>query len=137
MAANLGNRIERITLSSDGTEATNVETLFELVGMFPLDVIASRAIDPFPGTIWVADHRADTIIVFEPAAPPACAQPVSSGAQPVATDCLFILRAAVGSETCSPECICAPTGTLPAKATDALLCLQVTVGIDLVLACPC
>ena len=68
----------------------------------------------------------------------ACSQPVSSGPSPVATDCLFILQAAVGSQTCSPECVCAPTGTRPVKATDALLCLRHSVGDDAVpLQCPC
>ena len=67
----------------------------------------------------------------------ACSQPVTSGPTPVATDCLFILQAVVGSQTCSPECICAPTGTLPPKATDALLCLKVSVGENIPLQCPC
>ena len=68
----------------------------------------------------------------------ACSQPVSSGPTPVATDCLFILQAAVGTQTCSPECVCAPTGTLPVKATDALLCLRHSVGDESVpLQCPC
>jgi len=68
----------------------------------------------------------------------ACSQPVTSGPAPVATDCLFILQAAVGSQTCSPECICAPTGTVPAKATDALLCLKHSVGDTTIpLQCPC
>lgn len=66
-----------------------------------------------------------------------CSQPVSSGAAPVSTDCLYILQAAVSLQTCSPECICAPTGTLPVKATDALLCLNVAVGVNLPLNCPC
>lgn len=71
-------------------------------------------------------------------APPACSQPVSAGSAPVATDCLFILQAAVGTQICSSECVCAPTGTLPAKATDALLCLRHSVGDDSVpLQCPC
>jgi len=43
----------------------------------------------------------------------------------------------VGARTCSPECICAPTGTLPTKATDALLCLSVATGQPLALNCPC
>src|SRR5439155_1668236 len=42
-----------------------------------------------------------------------CAQPVSSGSDPVATDCLFILRAAVGTTTCTNPCICEPRGTSP------------------------
>ena len=66
-----------------------------------------------------------------------CSQPLSDGATPVATDCLYILNAAVSLVTCSPQCICAPTGTLPVKATDALLCLNVSVGINLPLNCPC
>jgi hypothetical protein len=68
---------------------------------------------------------------------PICSQPASTGAAPTATDCLFILKAAVGLATCDPECICAPTGSLPAKASDALLCLNVAVGAPLVLNCPC
>jgi len=66
-----------------------------------------------------------------------CSQPVTTGAGPTATDCLYILRAAVGTRTCSPECICAPKGTLPTKATDALLCLRKAVGQDVTLSCPC
>ena len=66
-----------------------------------------------------------------------CAQPVSSGPTPVSSDCLYILQAAVGLVSCTPECTCAPTGTLPAKATDALLCLNVAVGIDRPINCPC
>jgi len=66
-----------------------------------------------------------------------CSQPASSGAVPVATDCLFILNSAVGLQACTPECICAPTGTLPAKATDALLCLNAAVGTPVALNCPC
>jgi hypothetical protein len=66
-----------------------------------------------------------------------CSQPVSAGANPVSSDCLYILRVAVGLLSCSPECVCAPTGSLPSKATDALLCLSVAVGIGATLDCPC
>ena len=68
---------------------------------------------------------------------PRCAQPKSAGPKPLASDCLFILRVAVGQLTCSPACQCAPNGTLPAKASDALLCLRSATGQDVVLACPC
>jgi hypothetical protein len=71
------------------------------------------------------------------AAQGACSQPVTNGARPTATDCLFILKAAVGSEVCSPECICAPKGSLPITATDALVCLKFAVGQPVELACPC
>ncbi len=66
-----------------------------------------------------------------------CAQPVSNGDGPVATDCLYILRAAVGLESCSPECICAVRGTVPAVASDALSCLVMAVGGPDTRACPC
>ena len=66
-----------------------------------------------------------------------CAQPLSTGANPTASDCLFILKAAVGTEVCQPECVCAPSGTLPVKATDALLCLNAAVGAPVPLNCPC
>ena len=65
-----------------------------------------------------------------------CSQPISTGASPVASDCLFILRAAVGGETCDDPCICAPKGSLPTTATDALVCLFEAVGTA-DMACPC
>lgn len=80
-------------------------------------------------------------LIALPAAPigatttPACSQPVSTGAMPVASDCLFILNAAVGLQTCG--CECDPSGDSKTTATDALTCLNVAVGVDLPLACPC
>lgn len=68
---------------------------------------------------------------------PRCAQPVTSGDKPLASDCLFILRSAVGLQACSPVCACAPKGSLPVKVTDALLCLQSATGQAIALACPC
>ena len=67
-----------------------------------------------------------------------CGQPVSNGAGPVATDCLFILRAAVATSTCDPVCICDlnATGGNP-NATDALTCLNVSVGTPGLLNCDC
>jgi hypothetical protein len=32
-------------------------------------------------------------------------QPVSAGAGPVATDCLYILRVAVDLDSCTPDCM--------------------------------
>jgi len=66
-----------------------------------------------------------------------CSQPSSSGSKPTASDCLYILNVAVGLLTCSPECICAPKGSLPPAATDALVCLQVAVNQPVALDCPC
>jgi hypothetical protein len=66
-----------------------------------------------------------------------CAQPVSTGPTPVATDCLYLLNAAVGLAACTPECLCAPKGALPVLATDTLVCLTAAVGGDVELRCPC
>jgi hypothetical protein len=67
-----------------------------------------------------------------------CGQPVSNGASPTATDCLFILRAAVGSSTCDPTCICDLNGNGGSpNATDALTCLNVAVGNPSLLNCIC
>jgi len=68
---------------------------------------------------------------------PLCSRPVTTGDKPVTSDCLFILRTAVGLQICSPECACAPTGSLPIKATDALLCLKSATGQSVTLDCPC
>jgi len=68
---------------------------------------------------------------------PICSQPSSTGSNPTASDCLFILKAAVGLLTCDPECICAPSGSLPITASDALICLNKAVGVDVTLDCPC
>jgi hypothetical protein len=66
-----------------------------------------------------------------------CAQPLTSGASATASDCLFILRAAIGTVTCSPACVCAPGGSLPVAATDALVCLKGATGQDVGFDCPC
>jgi len=65
-----------------------------------------------------------------------CAQPLSNGALPNATDCLYILQAAVFIRTCDPACECAPKGALPPSATDALICLKAATGQPVTLNCP-
>lgn len=67
-----------------------------------------------------------------------CGQPVSNTPAPTATDCLFILRAAVGTSTCDPTCICDlnASGGNP-NASDALICLNVSVGVTGLLNCDC
>jgi hypothetical protein len=68
---------------------------------------------------------------------PRCSQPVTSGANPTASDCLFILKTAVGSETCSPACICDVNSSANVTASDALTCLKKAVGQSVTLDCPC
>jgi hypothetical protein len=64
-----------------------------------------------------------------------CGQPVSTGDSPKASDCLHVLRTAVGAAECG--CICDTNGSGGVLASDALLCLGVAVGQPLLLACDC
>jgi len=69
LTASLDNQIYRIQLNASGSAASSVTALFSSVGTAgsdPLDVYASKATDPFPGTIWVAEHAAGEIVVYEP-----------------------------------------------------------------------
>ena len=66
-----------------------------------------------------------------------CGQPVSNGDKPVATDCLFILQAAVGAQTCDPVCVCDLNNAQAITATDALACLNSSVGTPGLLNCVC
>jgi hypothetical protein len=67
-----------------------------------------------------------------------CGQPQSNGPNPVASDCLFILNAAVQVTTCNPVCICDVNGsTGNPNATDALVCLNAAVGVPDLLNCDC
>jgi hypothetical protein len=52
-----------------------------------------------------------------------------------ATDALFILRAAVGSEVCD-VCVCDADGSGLVAATDALVALRAATGQQVTLACP-
>jgi hypothetical protein len=67
-----------------------------------------------------------------------CAQPVSTAANPLASDCLFILRVAVSLQACTPQdCVCDPTGDGSTTASDALTCLRKAIGEPIALLCPC
>ena len=67
-----------------------------------------------------------------------CSQPVSTGANPLASDCLFILRVAVNLQACTPQaCVCDPTGNGSTTASDALTCLKKALGESIILLCPC
>ena len=140
------------SLDSDGDGTSNIDEIETDAGFFPgwtcetytnaVDPISNLAdlVDPIdPGCDGVTTTTSTTVTVTSTTLPgdEQCSQPLSSGPDPVATDCLYILNVAVHLQTCSPECICAPTGTLPVKATDALLCLNASVGINVELNCPC
>ncbi len=58
-----------------------------------------------------------------------CARPVSTGSNPTASDCLFILRVSVGIGDCPvADCLCDADGSGATTATDALVCLRRAVG---------
>jgi hypothetical protein len=64
-----------------------------------------------------------------------CAQPLSAGATPTATDALFILNVAVGLGSCEP-CVCDTDDSGSVTATDALKTLNGAVGVSVNLTCP-
>lgn len=89
----------------------------------------------FAAAVLVAALLASPVPVF--AGLGDCAQPLTTGAGPAASDCLFILRSAVGSSTCDPQCVCDANAADLITATDALLCLRKAVGQDVALLCDC
>jgi len=118
---------------SDADGATNLSEINNATGFMPGYTCAT-----YTATTNAPAALIDYVDPANPGcAPVICAQPVSTGSKPTASDCLFILQAAVGVTTCSPECACAPTGSLPITATDALLCLANAVGTSTSLSCPC
>jgi hypothetical protein len=64
-----------------------------------------------------------------------CGQPSSTGDSPVATDALFVLRAAVGLASCD-VCLCDPDDSGLVVASDALTVLKFAIGQPVALACP-
>lgn len=65
-----------------------------------------------------------------------CGKPTdSAGANPLAKDALFTLRAAVGQGSCVPE-VCDVDDNGKVLASDALRILRRAVGQDIALACP-
>jgi hypothetical protein len=63
-----------------------------------------------------------------------CGQPLSTGSGPSASDALFVLRAAIGLDTCD-ACVCDVDATGTVTAGDALLVLKRAVGENIAMAC--
>lgn len=66
LTAGWDNLISRIQLNDAGTRFVSKSTLFSSVGTRPLDITTQGGAAAFPGTIWVADHSASNIVVYEP-----------------------------------------------------------------------
>lgn len=64
-----------------------------------------------------------------------CAQPSTDGAEPKASDCVYVLKSAVGLLPCA-LCVCDVNGSTGLSAADALLCLKRAVGQAVTLKCP-
>jgi glucose/arabinose dehydrogenase len=60
------NLVYRVEMNAAGDAVVSATSLFSNVGKKPLDVTTQGDTAVFPGTIWVADHLAGTIVVFEP-----------------------------------------------------------------------
>jgi hypothetical protein len=67
LTASFNETIYRLKLNSAGDSVALKEALFQNFGSNPLDVTAQGDNDPFPGTVWSANHGADDVTVFEPA----------------------------------------------------------------------
>ncbi len=67
LATSFDNQIWRIQLNGAGTAVASATPLFASVGSEPLDVTTQGDNAVFPGTVWVAEHALDSIIVYEPA----------------------------------------------------------------------
>lgn len=65
----------------------------------------------------------------------ACGRPSTRKSTPLASDALFVLKAAVGSQACN-KCECDVNNDGSISATDGLRTLKAAVGQDFVLACP-
>lgn len=64
-----------------------------------------------------------------------CGQPLSTGGTPTSADALFILKTAVGSETCA-LCVCDVNSSGTNTTADALIVLRKAVGQNMTLTCP-
>ena len=66
LTVTFGNVLHQLRLNEAGTAVVSNTKLFSSVGGIPLDVTAQADWQRFPGTIWVADFQAKSIVVFEP-----------------------------------------------------------------------
>jgi hypothetical protein len=74
------------------------------------------------------------VSVPAPARAAKCGQPLSNGAQPTATDALYILRSSVGTVLCTLSA-CDTSSDCVVTASDALRSLQAAVGRTVKLGC--
>ena len=66
IVANFYGDVYRVQLNGTGDGVVGTQVLFANAGTTPLDVATQGDGGAFPGTIWVADFGAGTVVVFEP-----------------------------------------------------------------------
>ncbi len=66
LLASFDNKIYRAVLTPAGDGVILNEALLSSVGNHPLDVTAQGDFDIFPGTIWVAMHGGNNVVIYEP-----------------------------------------------------------------------
>jgi hypothetical protein len=144
----------RSTVAADATILCSLNSLFLAgpEGSYPMQVDAT-SVDPDTGG---ADDGAGTdpltfsssnqvLVIGEGGTSTSCGDPVPFTAGSTAatldanavtaSDALFILRAAVGLETCQ-LCVCDVDDNAATSATDALAALRASVGLPVSLTCP-
>ncbi|MFK8081978.1 MAG: choice-of-anchor D domain-containing protein [Granulosicoccus sp.] len=67
LAVAFNKTIFRVQLNGAGNQVTSKSVLKNNIGQTPLDLTAQADNEIFPGTIWVADHNGNDIIILEPA----------------------------------------------------------------------
>ncbi len=85
-------------------------------------------------TTVVPPPPSSTTTTWPPSCLGRCGLPVSAGPDPLASDCLYILRAAVKLESCA-LCVCDVDSSCAILATDALRCLNKAVHNPVDLFC--
>ncbi len=66
LAASYDGSVYRVQRSTDGTEATAVDSIASGFGSIPLDVETVGDSGQFPGTVWAVTYADDGVHVFEP-----------------------------------------------------------------------
>ncbi len=124
-------------LSQDGMAGRVATCVFETTGV-PHPHVADFAVTVVDAHDILALPVLDAEVVVAVTNCANCGQPVTRGPQPMTTDCLYILKVAVGARECRPACICDTDGSGEILTTDALRCLHEAVGQpDSELECPC
>ncbi|HYC54593.1 MAG TPA: PQQ-dependent sugar dehydrogenase [Candidatus Binatia bacterium] len=132
------------------TDLTDRTDQLDPTGELAINEISSFAEDE-SGNLYVVDLGGEIFRIVEESAGAVCGDPVGDAADATsaagasddagsaaainASDALFVLHAAVGSQPCA-FCVCDVNGSGEVTASDALTVLRAAVGNDVDLLCP-